>query len=261
MKEAPTPTDKVFNLTTQSREAQDQQPPTPFKPRNILGDGVLSTLKASVFLLTDNNLQNGQPIGVGFCVGGKNKAITAHHNLPAGYKVGSHVKGFFGPPYFGNSLDMSITYTSTKLDLVVLEITHSTFAYQSLQLYPSAPEERSECVLAAFHLSLVEQLHPDVTTTHSLVLIRGSLIKVHTYHLVYECPAFSGDSGGGALIFSDGAVIGMHTETVNQALERLGRASSLTNRLDDVEHSLDSMIKGLSSGCVGVQAALFAKLV
>jgi hypothetical protein len=71
---------------------------------------------------------------------------------------------------------------------------------------------------------------------------------------------FSGDSGG-VLIFSDGAVIEMHTETVNQALEHLGRTNSISDRLDDVEHSVGSMIKGLSRGNIAVKSVIFAGLV
>jgi len=234
--------------------------PGTYKPRNILGDGVFSTLKSSVFLLTENDLPNGDPIGVGFCVGGSDKAVTACHNLPSKCKVGSCVKGFFGPPHAGETLEMRVKHMDTKLDFAVLEIMHATFSYQSLPVYTSVPEEGYECVLAAYQVSLVTQLQPDITTRHSLGIIRASLTRVHTRHIVYECPSFAGDSGG-ALVFSDGAVVGMHIETVNQAAERLGHSTSIGARLDDVERSVDSMIRNLSSGCIGVKAATFAKLV
>lgn len=230
------------------------------KRRNILGDGVLARLKASVFLLTDNNRQDGNPIGVGFCIGHNKKAVTARHNLPANVRLGSRIRGFFGPPHTGNSLTMEITYLSVPLDLIILTIEHATFAHQSLEIDPIGPEEGDECVLAAFQISLVQQLQPDVANAHAVGICRASIMRIHQRHLVYECPSFAGDSGG-ALIFSDGVVIGMHIETVNQALERLGRTNSISDRLDDVERSVDSMIQGLSSGNIGVKSTLFANLV
>lgn len=66
---------------------------------------------------------------------------------------------------------------------------------------------------------------------------------------------------GGAVIISNGEIIGMHVETVNQARERLGRSNTVSNRLDDVEQSVDSLIRGLSSGSIGVKAVLFSQLV
>jgi hypothetical protein len=156
----------------------------------LLGEGVLETLEASVFLLTDNNQQDGNPVGVVFCVGCNNKAVTAHHNLPARVKLGSHIQGFFSSPHTENSLTMEITYSSVLLDLVALTIKHTTFAHQSLQINPIEPEKGSECVLAMFQISLVQQLQPDITNTHTVGICRASVMRVRQHHIVYECPSF-----------------------------------------------------------------------
>lgn len=165
-------------------------PHQPYQPPTVLGQGVYETLQAAVFFLTENNLPDGQPVGVGFCVGNKNKTITAHHNLPPNSGVGTRLKGFFGSPHVGNSLDMEVTYVSPQLDLAILKITYSTFAHQSLRIHTITPNPGTECILAAFQISLTEQLRPDIEISHSVGIFRGTVVKLHPRHLCYDCPSF-----------------------------------------------------------------------
>jgi hypothetical protein len=78
-------------------------------------------------------------------------------------------------------------------------------------------------------------------TTHAACVCPASIKRVHARHLCYECLVYFGDSRAGAVIIANGAVIGVHTETVNQARERLQRSGSISDRLDDVDRSVDSI--------------------
>lgn len=230
----------------------------PYQPPSILGRGVYKVLQGSVFFLTENNLPDGKPVGVGFCVGNKNKAITAWQNLPANARVGDCVVGFPGSQDTRNSLDLEVAYVSPQLNLAVLEIKHSTFTHQSLQIHTTTPMPGTECMLASFQFSLTE-LFPD-ETSHSVGIFRGIVVKLHPHHLCYDCPSFSGDSGG-AVILSNGGIIGMHIETVNQARERLRQASVGSNKLHDIDQSVESLIRSISSGSIGLNASFFAHMV
>lgn len=234
--------------------------PEPAELPNILAPSINENLEKSVFFLTDDGRASGKALGVGFCVGNKNKAITSYHNLTTP-QVGTRVRGFFGAPYIGQFLDMEITYESATLDFVVLQIISSSFPHKSLPVCKIIPTRGTDCILVAFQISLVEQLIPDITTHHSVGVYRGAVVRVHNQHFAYDAPSFSGDSGG-AVIVQGGQVIGMHIETINQAREHVQRASSTVNgHLNDVEASVDSLTQGLSSGCIALKAASFASVV
>jgi len=226
---------------------------------SILPRGVLDRLEDSVFFLTDDGNSTGKPIGVGFCIGNRQRAITAHHNFISP-RVNSKVQGFFGAPRLGQYLDMVITYESAPLDLVILRIEHSSFSNRSLQVSNLIPTMRTICVLVAFQISPYKQSISDIETRYEVSVIRGFVERCHSYHFTYDTSCFSGETGG-AVIILDGLVIGMHVETVNQARERLLRALTVKGRLDDVEQSVDSLVKRSASGCIAIKASLFYQMV
>lgn len=107
-----------------------------------------------------------------------------------------------------------------------------------------------EYALASFTNALSNQLKEISTFTNDgFAVIPSTIAKISENHVVYFSFAFSGDSDG-ALIFSqNGEVIAMHLETVNEANEVL-ELQKLS--LKDVANSVNSCIKGFSSGYLGL---------
>lgn len=81
------------------------------------------------------------------------------------------------------------------------------------------------------------------------------MIPAHVYrksqnHIVYFSHLFSGDSGGAIIFSKSGEVIGLHLETVNQAIDELEHESYT---VEDVANSVKSVIQGLSQGFLGLR--------
>lgn len=76
---------------------------------------------------------------------------------------------------------------------------------------------------------------------------------MHPHHLLYDASAFDGDSGGAIVVARTGNVIELHSELVNAARERIARKDGVGERLNAVELSVMSLIRGTSFGCVGVR--------
>ena len=79
------------------------------------------------------------------------------------------------------------------------------------------------------------------------------VVRLHPQHVLYDAQAFDGDSGGALVIARSGVVIGLHRELVNAARELLEHKGSAGERLNAVEQSVQSLIRGTSFGCIGVR--------
>ena len=155
---------------------------------------------------------------------------------------------------------MQVALVDVPLDLIIFKISGASFRYASLPLYAGTPLHGEACVLVVVQLSFRKKLITDIDTTHSIGVHEGRVTNVNPRHLSYDCPSFSGDSGrGGAVVVKGGEVIGMHLETINQARERV-RLLTPNTRLDDIEESVDSLIRGrLSSGFIALGSAEIRK--
>ena len=79
------------------------------------------------------------------------------------------------------------------------------------------------------------------------------LTRLHARHFLYDAMAFDGDSGGAVVVARTGEVFGLHTEIVNAARELLQRKEAVGDRLNNVELSVKSLIRGTAFGCLGVR--------
>ena len=79
------------------------------------------------------------------------------------------------------------------------------------------------------------------------------VVRFHPHNFLYDSPAFDGDSGGAIVVARTGEVIGLHKELVNAARELIEHKATVGERLNRVEASVQSLIKGSSFGCVGVR--------
>lgn len=81
--------------------------------------------------------------------------------------------------------------------------------------------------------------------------MQGSISQFsHSKRLfLYQSNTYTGDSGA-AVILADGVVVGVHREGVNAAKARTEQEDSLDERMAEVEHSVDSLVKNTSSGSI-----------
>ena len=231
---------------------------------NILGPGVHDKLTASVFFLVDGE---NNPIGTGFLVD-SGLAVTVAHNFKDEKgrqfaQEGTEVDGHFGRPHLKQVVKLKVEFLDFVNDVCVLSGgPFVNFLSPVLETLKAG----TKCILAAFQIGL----HKDVAhldTSLSLGVFKGAVSKAHARHFVYDCPSFSGDSGG-ALILSNGNVVGIHVETVNEARERLRlqdvdsdiesikelnrRVQDVQARVEDVAKSVNSLTDSLSSGAIGI---------
>ena len=94
----PTNTTEDDPIIVIAENRPQQPPPQPIKT-NILGDGVLETLRGAVFYVVDSNRK---PIGTGFFVS-PTLAVSATHTFPDSIKVGTKRTGYFGKPNSGKT--------------------------------------------------------------------------------------------------------------------------------------------------------------
>lgn len=80
------------------------------------------------------------------------------------------------------------------------------------------------------------------------------VVRVHPRHVLFDSPVFDGDSDGAIVVVArSGEVIGLHTELVSAARERLQLRADGGERLGAVEESVGALVSGCSVGCVGVR--------
>ena len=79
------------------------------------------------------------------------------------------------------------------------------------------------------------------------------IVRLHPHKFLYDSPSFDGDSGGAIVVARTGEVIGLHKELLSAARELLEHKATIGERLNRVEVSVQSLIKGSSFGCVGVR--------
>ena len=219
-----------------------------------MGDGVLEKLRLAVIYFVDSNRK---PIGTGFFVSPR-VAISAAHSFTESVMVGTIRTGYFGKPHVGKTCQLKVDLIDRENDFIIFAI-QGKDAPQHLEPAPVRLDPGGECILVAYQLGIHDELK-ELGKEPSVGVFPGAITKAHERHFVYNAPSFAGDSGG-AIILREGQVIGMHIMTVNQALElqRLksldedkATTSDIVQHVDSVEKSIDSLIKSLSSGALGL---------
>ena len=107
--------------------------------------------------------------------------------------------------------------------------------------------------LCAFQTAIQEHA-PEFGCRMGVMPATAVRVSPHERHLLYACTTYAGDSGG-ALLMHDGQLVGIHLEFVNALRENLARKVDVTERLTDVEESLDELMAGAGQGtCVALLA-------
>ena len=235
-----------------------RQPPPQHIKTNILGDGVLETLRGAVFYVIDTNRK---PIGTGFFVS-PTLAVSAAHTFPDSMKVGTKRTGYFGKPNSGKTCRLVVDIIDKANDFVIFEIEAGTEeATKYLDPAPVSLDAGDEVILVAYQIGIHEELK-ELGKVPSIGVFPAAVAKAHDRHFAYIAPSFAGDSGG-AIIFRGGQAAGMHIMTVNQALElkRLGSldehaaTGEVAAHVDSVEQSVNSIIESLSSGALAISVS------
>lgn len=210
----------------------------------------------AVFLIMEEN-EDGVHKGVGMGVFFRpTLAVTCDHNLTEGHTVGSLV-----PLELNNeNVDVEVVYRNSELDFAILKASKPRSFIAPWNGNPDDLESRCDLVLASFRLGIDEYQEP---YKGKLGFAPAACIAIshHRRHIMYSCPTYAGDSGA-ALIMKDGFLVGIHLETINALREELERKKVIKDRLNDVEQSLDMIVRsGLAQGCSGLLAHEFKNIV
>ena len=190
-------------------------------------------------------------------------AATANHNIPDDVAVGSTLYGTLHPEpdadHAEEQLTLRLVQRCPRLDSAFLECAHysSSFLprYQGSlrKLLDSAAVQ--QMMLCTFKLGIEEDL-PEFRRYMTVWQAYGVDGGKHGNHLLFQCPAWAGDSGS-ALLVQDGQLVGIHLETVNALKERLRLSTDFDERLGAIESSIDELVSSAAHGCVALLASTF----
>ena len=101
--------------------------------------------------------------------------------------------------------------------------------------------------LAAYQIGIQERLD-EYEMGVTLGITSGTIVRRGNRHVVHSCASFKGDSGG-AIVISNGKVIGLHIAAVNEAKELLDVTSV---DFGSVADSINQLCDAQSSGSVAL---------
>jgi len=207
-----------------------------------------ATIEGSIIAV----VRGGVEAGVAFFIS-PTRALTVAHNLRISsgrhQRVATCVRCSDGA-----RLSFDVTHCDTALDFAVLELRQGQPPSQHFLTVPreigvSAGERGVFLVTCNFRMAAEA---PDVASL-GVAWHHARVVKLHTHNFLYDSPPFDGDSGGAIVVARTGAVIGLHKELVNAARELIEHKRGVGDRLNAVELSLQSLIRGTSVGCVAVR--------
>jgi len=198
-------------------------------------------------------LRDGKPVGVAFFVS-PSTALTVAHNLEV-QTTAKHVKTVTCfRAESGERFVFAVAALDAKLDVAVLRLSRGQRTSAFFLTIPRSIVEASNesgLFFVTCNIRMADEA-PDATSL-GVATHKARVIRLHPHNILYDAPAFDGDSGGAIVVARTGIVIGLHRELVNAAREIIGQKTGLGKRLDAFEVSLNSLIRGTSFGCVGVR--------
>ncbi|RLN57783.1 hypothetical protein BBJ28_00004900 [Nothophytophthora sp. Chile5] len=208
----------------------------------------------AVFVIVEKD-ENHAGIGMGVFFS-PTLAVTCDRNLTEQHTVGSLVRLALKE----EMANVEVVARNSELDFAILKSSEPRSFIAPWSGSPDDLESRYDLVLAPFRLGIGEYQAP---YSGKLGFAPAACIAVsrHRRHIVYSCPTYAGDSGA-ALIVKDGYLVGIHLETINALRENLDRKKVIKDRLNDVEESLDNIVRsGLAQGCSGLLVHEFKNVV
>jgi len=197
-------------------------------------------------------VRGGAEAGVAFFVS-PTVALTAAHNVQASSSRRRAAAVECVRPSDGTRLYFNIASFDAALDVAVLRLRAGEPAsphYLAVSLSMPAVGANG-LYLVTCNIRMAAEL-PGVASVN--VAWHGARIThLHSRHFLYDAVAFDGDSGGAVVVARTGEVFGLHTGIVNAARELLERKEAVGERLNNVELSVKSLIRGTAFGCLGVR--------
>ena len=192
--------------------------------------------------------------GVAFFVS-PTTALTAAHNLGVGGSTTRLVKTVTCVRAEDRArFVFAVAALDAKLDIAVLRLRAGERSSAHFLTVPRsigvAPGDKG-MFLVTCNIRMAAEA-PDIASV-GIAWHQARIVSLHPNNFVYDSVAFDGDSGGAVVVARTGAVIGLHCELVNAARELIAHKEDVGERLNSIEESVKSLIRGSSSGCVGVR--------
>ena len=217
----------------------------------------LQNAQRCVFALSLEDRRDWRVDGVGVVCVSEGNAVTAAHNLTAAKATpGARVYGEVYADGAATRLQLEVMRVNKQLDVATLRVVTPSAYPHFLECCKSLPADvpgGTTLALCAFQTAIQEHA-PEFGCRMGAMPATAVRVSPHERHLLYACTTYAGDSGG-ALLMHDGQLVGIHLEFVNALRENLARKVDVTERLTDVEESLDELMTGAGQGtCVALLA-------
>lgn len=213
----------------------------------MLTDDTRALLVNCVFPLSLESGNTFLPVGVLFFVSPV-CAVTARHNV-ASKSLRDTV--YYKRPQDRKHAQLTLCFANEHTDLAILQSERPVGSWLPLlDTRLSPPLSGTNFLLAAYQVGIAEELAAEFKL--SFGLMQASVTKTSKNHMIFQSTTFAGDSGA-ALTLMNGNVIGLHVEGVNEARERMTQKKDF-DRLNEVEQSIDALVKGTAQGCIGLLA-------
>ena len=220
--------------------------------RPLLSEEVIAKMENSVCVL----IEEGRTFGSGFAVSNSRVYTTAHHweeenDEGATYfavAVGDKVECIHGKPSANKRYNLQVVKLDGHLDYCILEIIgeHTFTEWLETDVSPNLTLT-TPVFLAAYQIGIQERLD-EYEMGVTLGITSGSIVRRGNRHVVHSCASFKGDSGG-AIVISNGKVIGLHVAAVNEAKDLLDVTSV---DFGSVADSINQLCDAQSSGSVAL---------
>ena len=153
-----------------------------------------------------------------------------------------------GKPSANKRYNLQVVQLDKHLDYCILEIIGDHTFTEWLETDVSCNLTLTTPVfLAAYQIGIQERLD-EYEMGVTLGITSGTIVRRGNRHVVHSCASFKGDSGG-AIVISNGKVIGLHIAAVNEAKELLDVTSV---DFGSVADSINQLCDAQSSGSVAL---------
>ena len=217
-----------------------------------MSEEVIAKIENSVCVL----IEEGKAFGSGFAVSNSRVYTAAHHweeedDEGATYfavAVGDKVECIHGKPSANKRYNLQVVKLDEHLDYCILAIIgdHTLTEWLETDVSPNLILT-TPVFLAAYQIGIQKRLD-EYEMGVNLGITSGTIVRRGNRHVVHSCAAFKGDSGG-AIVISNGKVIGLHLAAVNEAKDLLDVSSV---DFGSVADSINQLCDAQSSGSVAL---------
>ena len=224
------------------------------RARRALEDGTFATVSSCVVALSDE--RGGTPrAGCAVFATSTDIALTCFHCIKEG------ATEIFGVTPSGQRIDFTVGNHDEGLDYAVLHVTKDERPQNQrtfLELSNDSVAVSEELLVIGFQLGIMEELG-----THfrlSAGLAKAWVMKASEHHFLLQTTTFKGDSGA-AVVLSDGRLVGIVAEGINEAAERVQQLEATTTddatqqRLAQAEESIDYLVSACGTGSLALKVS------